>query len=249
VSVRLVDRGITAVLLDIEGTTTPLAFVRDVLFPYAHTHLPAWIARHRQDEGFAALILRFEAERAEDVRRGEPVPEWRSSTPEAQDASLQAYAGWLMARDRKSPALKWLQAQVWEEGFQSGVLRGEVFDDVPRAIRRWHEAGLVVAIYSSGSELAQRRLFSSTADGDLTPYVTAYFDTAVGAKREAESYRRIAVALGRSAQEILFVSDVVEELEAAYAAGCHGVLSLRPGNALQPDGGGFDGVRTFDDLE
>jgi len=140
----------------------------------------------------------------------------------------------LMDSDSKDPELKELQGRIWEDGYNRGELAGHVFEDVPRAFRRWHDRGVPIAIYSSGSVLAQRRLFESTADGDLTPLLTAFFDTGVGAKRETGSYARIAERVGLAPGAVTFVSDVVAELDAARSAGMRTVLSLRPGNSPQP---------------
>ena len=153
-----------------------------------------------------------------------------------------------MDRDRKSPALKELQGHIWERGYQEGRLRGQVYPDVPAAIRRWRDAGLVVAIYSSGSELAQRRLFESTEHGDLTPVLSAFFDTRVGPKMESESYTRIAERLGLRPNEILFISDVTKELAAARGAGLAAILSVRPGNPVQPDSDQYEQVQTFEGI-
>jgi enolase-phosphatase E1 len=153
-----------------------------------------------------------------------------------------------MDRDRKSPGLKLAQGLIWEDGYQGGELRGQVYDDVPPAMRAWRDAGLDIAIYSSGSELAQRRLFESVPDGNLTPMIRAFFDTRVGAKVEPASYVRIAEALGRAPGEILFVSDVTRELAAARAAGLQVVLSLRPGNATQADAAAYRAIRSFLEL-
>ena len=225
-TVDLARRGIRAVLLDIEGTTTPIAFVHEELFGFARARLHEYLLAHQGSAALSDVEQRLRMEHAADLARGETPPPWT----EPASSALEAYARWLMARDRKSPGLKLLQGQIWEEGYQSGVLRGQVFEDVPRAIRRWHDAGVTIAIYSSGSELAQRRLFESTEQGDLTPCLTAFFDTAVGAKIASDSYGRIAQALGLTPAEILFVSDVVSELDAARAAGLPVVLSIRPGN-------------------
>ena len=140
-----------------------------------------------------------------------------------------------MDQDRKSPGLKLLQGQIWDEGYRSGELKGEVFADVAPALRRWRDAGVAVAIYSSGSELAQRLLFGSTASGDLTPLLARFFDTTVGAKQAAESYRRIARELGIPPDRMLFISDVTTELDAAHSAGCQVLLCVRPGNRPQPN--------------
>ena len=236
-TIRLAEHGLGAVLLDIEGTTTPIAFVHDVLFPYARTRLGAYLTAHDGDPDVAEVRRRLADEHAEDARTGhEPPP---LELP---------YLTWLMDRDRKSPALKLLQGVIWEEGYQAGELRGQVYPDVPDAIRRWRAAGLDVAIYSSGSVLAQRRLFESTPAGDLTPLFTAFFDTAVGAKITASSYLHIAEALGRSPAGIVFVSDVTRELAAAREAGLQVALSLRPGNAAQPDAATYDQIRSFDEI-
>jgi enolase-phosphatase E1 len=153
-----------------------------------------------------------------------------------------------MDRDRKSPALKLLQGHIWERGYRDGELQGHVFPDVVPAIRGWRDAGLDVAIYSSGSVLAQRLLFGSTAEGDLTPLFRAFFDTAAGAKTSSDSYAGIAAALDRRAAEVLFISDVTAELSAARSAGLHVVLSLRSGNPTQPNAAEFESIRGFDEV-
>jgi enolase-phosphatase E1 len=158
-----------------------------------------------------------------------------------------AYVEYLMDRDRKSPGLKLLQGLIWKEGYQRGELKGEVFPDVPPALRRWRAGGAAVAIYSSASELGQRLLFANTAYGDLTPLLSGFFDTSVGAKREETSYRHIATELRLPPSQILFVSDVTAELDAAHAAGCDVRLCVRPGNHAQP-AHGYRVIRDFDQL-
>jgi enolase-phosphatase E1 len=209
------------VLLDIEGTTTPIAFVHEVLFPYARAHMSKYLKQH------------WSSQDVRRVRRRLAEEQGRLDDTEGREA-VEAYALWLMDRDRKSPGLKLLQGLIWEDGYQAGVLRGQVFEDVPGAMRTWKASGIDIAIYSSGSELAQRRLFQSSESGDLSPLVTAFFDTGVGAKVEPESYTQIVAALQRQPPEILFVSDVVAELAAAKTAGLAAVLSHRPGNPAQP---------------
>jgi enolase-phosphatase E1 len=194
-----------------------------------------------------ALAHELAQEHAEEIRRGEAAPSWPEPHP-ASAAPYVDYLTWLMDRDRKSPALKRLQGWIWEEGYQAGQLRGEVYPDVPRALRRWRAAGVSVSIYSSGSELAQRRLFESTGDGDLTPLVSRFFDTAVGNKRDPASYGRIARELGERPADILFVSDVTAELAAAREAGYQTRLSVRDGNPPQPDDQAYDTIRSFDEV-
>jgi enolase-phosphatase E1 len=241
----LVARGVSALLLDIEGTTTPIAFVYDVLFPFARSHLHGWIQQHRRTLEFDALASALEAEYRDVSTADAEVPPW---DVDARERSVEQFALWLMDRDRKSPALKQLQGMLWAQGYREGILRGVVFPDVAPAIRRWHDAGLFVAIYSSGSELAQRLLFESTEHGDLTPYIGAFFDTAVGSKREPGSYSRIAVRLGRTPREVLFISDITGELRAAQAAGLQVVMSVRPGNRRTEADSPFAQITTFDEL-
>ena len=184
-------------LLDIEGTTTPIAFVTDTLFPYARARLVSFLSR----EGRADEASAFLAE---------------------------------MDRDSKSTELKAVQGRIWEDGYRSGELTGTVFGDVPRAFARWQSAGTSIAIFSSGSVLAQQWLFRRSSAGDLTPFIAQYFDTEVGPKRDPASYARIAATVALPPSSITFVSDVVGELDAARAAGMQTIMSLRPGNHPQP---------------
>ena len=239
-------RGVEAVVLDIEGTTTPLSFVHDVMFPYARAHLDAFVADTANEKVVADVSARLEQERTAEVDTS--APEWHASTAEERRSSLVSYVAWLMERDRKSPGLKTLQGHIWAEGYRRGALRGVVYDDVPPALERWHAAGITLAIYSSGSVLAQQLIFSTTAAGDLTKYFSHYFDTAVGAKRSSDSYAHIAMALAIAPSRILFVSDVEEELAAARLAGLQVVLAVRSDQAT-PRGTCADQIiRTFADL-
>jgi enolase-phosphatase E1 len=236
-------------LLDIEGTTTPIAFVYGVLFPYARTALADWCRRHAASPEYERVRALLAREHAADRARGERVPSWQDDTAADASRSLQAYACWLMDADRKSPGLKLLQGLIWEEGYHAGALSGVVYPDVAPALRRWHADGIRIAVYSSGSEQAQRRLFASTADGDLTPIVEAFFDTAVGAKIEPASYTTIASRLDVAPRHILFVSDVTAELSASVRAGCRAILCVRAGNRPQPDAGAYRQIQGLDELD
>lgn len=224
--------GIEIILLDIEGTTTPIAFVHDVLFSYARRTLHEFLIKTWASTAVQSAVTMLAAELARDVAGdvsvSASVGAW--PTPPSPKA-VEAYALWLMDRDRKSPGLKALQGLIWERGYREGALSGELFADVAPAFAAWRSRGIRIAIYSSGSVLAQKLLFSTTAAGDLTPSIDAFFDTAVGAKGEAASYARIASAMHVEPSRILFVSDVVAELNAAAAVGCRTALSVRPGNA------------------
>jgi enolase-phosphatase E1 len=177
-----------AILTDIEGTVSPIAFVRDVLFPYARARLPAFC-----ESGAPAL---------------DEVPE----------PKLETLLGW-MDRDAKITALKAIQGLLWEEGYRSGAITAALYPDVAPALRRWSKAGLRLFVYSSGSVAAQKLLFGHTPAGDLTPLFQGFFDTRVGPKREAGSYKLIAQGANISPAELLFLSDVEAELDAAAAAG------------------------------
>jgi enolase-phosphatase E1 len=144
--------------------------------------------------------------------------------------SAAAYIHWLIDRDRKSTPLKSIQGRIWEEGYFAGELLSQVFDDVPPAFARWRQQNKQICIYSSGSVLAQKLLFGHTTFGDLTKYISHYFDTTIGRKVDSSSYRRIADSLGLAPSEIIFASDVVAELDAAAEVGMKTVLSIRPGN-------------------
>jgi enolase-phosphatase E1 len=212
--------GVDVVLLDIDGTTTPISFVYDTLFPYARKRLRPFLALTRDDREVARALALLGEERDADP---------------AADASsdFASYAEQLMDRDSKSSGLKALQGLIWNVGYGSGALHGAVFDDVPKALRRWRASGIRTAIYSSGSVLAQKLIFSTTKFGDLTSDLDGFFDTHVGTKRDPASYRAIAKQLGSDPHRILFVSDIMPELTAAAAAGCQVALIVRPGNATQ----------------
>ena len=219
-----------AIVLDIEGTTTPVSFVYETLFPYARQHLHAYLDRCGVSP---QLFDRFREEH--DSRRGgrsqRSGMERRSAA--ARLASIEAYAGWLMDRDRKSTALKELQGLIWEDGYRFGALEGAVFADVAAALARWRAGRRsTVAIFSSGSVLAQKLLFGFSTAGDLTPFIDRHFDTTTGAKTEAESYRRIAEAI-RVSLLLRCCSSPTSRASSMRPRppGCRSCLAIRPGNA------------------
>lgn len=241
------NQAIRAILLDIEGTTTPIDFVYKVLFPYANAHAKEFLRKNISSADVRSDVAALRKDHAEDVRAGQSPPAWSADSQEAEVASAVAYIEWLTAKDRKSTALKSIQGRIWEEGYRDGELRSQVFDDVPPALRRWHEQKKTVSIFSSGSVLAQRLLFAHTSDGDLTPFLSQYFDTTTGSKTKGESYSSIAQALGRSPSEVLFISDVVGELDAAKSAGMQTLLCERAGN--RPQGkNDHQVIRRFDEV-
>lgn len=237
-----------AFLLDIEGTTTPIDFVYKTLFPYARTHVKDYLAAHLSSAQVRADIDCLLEENAEDMRRALGAPKLEGPIERLSIEDIVAYVHWLMDRDRKTTPLKSLQGKIWEAGYNSGDLTSEVFEDVPRAFNRWREQGIGIYIYSSGSVLAQKLLFASTQFGDLTSFISEYFDTQIGAKKDAESYRRIAAAIKLQPSEILFVSDVTDELDSATSAGLEALLCVRAGNHTQTDAANYTAVHSFDEI-
>ncbi len=200
------------ILTDIEGTTSSISFVKDVLFPYARQALPTFV-RHQGHEPEVRRWLDAAAVDAGSV---------------CQDSVLvEVLQGWI-DEDRKHPALKALQGMIWESGYRNGDYTAHIYPDAEVALRAWHAAGHPLYVYSSGSVAAQKLLFEHSSAGDLRSLFSGYFDTAVGGKREVHSYRAILDALQIPAQEVVFLSDVVEELDAAREAGLATVLLDRP---------------------
>jgi enolase-phosphatase E1 len=240
--------GIEGILLDIEGTTTPIAFVFDVLFPYARRHLRRHLDQHATSPEYHQLFDGLRDEYMSDREAGEPVPSWVDDPAAARVASIASYCDWLMERDRKSTPLKELQGRIWKEGYERGELVSQVFADVPVALSRWSARNVQIGIFSSGSALAQQLLFRHSSAGDLTGFLRWYFDTTVGAKTKSESYRRITTTMELPAGAILFVSDVVSELDAARDAGMQTALSIRAGNKRPPRAHDHRVVETFEGL-
>ena len=222
---------VRAILLDIEGTTTPIDFVTKTLVPYASRKLEGFLRENAADREVLALIEELGAQHELDTQNGLKPPSWRSDSAEERLRSGAAFGQWLIARDSKCTPLKALQGKIWQLGYAGGELEGEVYPDVPAAFERWSQQGKLICIYSSGSVLAQQLLFGSVATGDLTGYIKAFFDTRVGAKAEVESYRKIAAAVSCEPRQVLFVSDAMKEIEAARAAGMQALLCVRGARA------------------
>ena len=200
-----------AIVTDIEGTTSSLSFVKDVLFPYARAALPDFVARHAQEPAVRKLL--------DDARA-------IAGTPLDNATLATEMQRWIDA-DRKLTPLKALQGLIWETGYRRGDFRGHVYADAVAKLREWHARGIPLYVYSSGSVHAQKLLFAHTEFGDLTPLFSGYFDTEVGPKREADSYRRIAQHIGIAPARIAFLSDIAPELAAARAAGMRTVYVVR----------------------
>jgi len=205
------------ILMDIEGTTTPISFVHDVLFPFSKSRLASFLHDHSQDP-----ILLPWATRCQDTVEEE---EGKRPTYEELTAVLLRW----IEQDRKHPGLKAIQGIIWEEGYRTGAFTAELYDDVRPCLKQWRDRGIGLGVFSSGSEQAQRLLFEHTPQGDLTSYFSHFFDTRVGGKRERSAYLAISEAIGYSPSTMLFLSDVEGELDAAAAAGLHTAHIARPG--------------------
>lgn len=237
---------IESILLDIEGTTTPIDYVYKTLFPYARARVDDYLDKHASNEEVRAMIAALSEEHAADTRNALEPPSLSDDSPEAKLRSIKAYVHWLMDRDRKSTPLKSLQGMIWESGYQNGAIRSQVYADVPPNLKRWHDLNKTISIFSSGSVLAQKLLFAHTTAGDLTKFIRDYFDTRIGSKTDVESYRQIVGALGFLPSAIIFVSDVSAELDAARRAGMHTLLCMRPGNRPQPATSTHEVIKSFD---
>lgn len=232
------------ILLDIEGTTSSVRFVYDVMFPLVRRDLAAFLERQWDD---AEVRLACE-QMAHDASRTS-LEVWCGADTIRQRETVQAEVLRLMDGDVKATGLKQLQGLIWRRGFESGELRAHLYPDVPACLRAWRGAGFDLRIYSSGSVQAQHLFFGHTEYGDLLSLFSGHYDTSVGAKREVSSYQKIAVDFELDAAEILFLSDVVAELDAALAAGMQTGLCLRPGNANVPPGHGHVEMESFLELE
>ncbi|KAK9209194.1 hypothetical protein WN944_001558 [Citrus x changshan-huyou] len=261
------------IVLDIEGITTPISFVSEVLSPYAHDnvgkHLSVTYDTAETEDDIKLLRSQVEDDLKQGVAGPVPIPPGDSGKEEVI-AALVANVDAMIKADRKITALKQLQGHIWRTGFDSNELVGEVFDDVPEALEKWHSLGTKVYIYSSGSRLAQRLIFGNSNYGDLRKYLSGFFDTAVGNKRETRSYVEITNSLGvDKPSEILFVTDVYQEATAAKAAGkelfvissfrwldagalslkgLEVVISIRPGNGPLPENHGFKTINSFTEI-
>lgn len=236
------------VLLDIEGTTTPIDFVYKTLFPYASRNFDSFLDERFEEPEIRALLRDLKAEHSKDVAAGFAPPAW---TTDAKDQlrACDAYLQWLMARDSKCTPLKSLQGKIWQRGFESGELHGEVYADVPPAFARWRRQGRDIAIYSSGSVLAQKLLFSTVRDRDLTREIAAFFDTEVGGKTATASYTKIAASMAKAPREFIFLSDAEKEVQAALAAGMFAALCDRASSPAQISAkDSAETITTFDEV-
>ena len=221
---------IDSILTDIEGTTSSLSFVRDVLFPYSRTHLPAFIKAHAQDP-----LIQKELEAINQLK----------GAVLSQEEAIDQLLTWI-EQDQKVTPLKALQGLIWEAGYEQGDFHGHLYEDAARMLKVWASQGLKLYVFSSGSIKAQKLLFGHTEEGDLSPLFSDFFDTRIGSKQDPEAYRAIARATRQPASSILFLSDIGTELDAARAAGMATTQLIRENQPTHSEQHAV--AKTFDDI-
>jgi enolase-phosphatase E1 len=221
------------ILMDVEGTTTSISFVHDILFPYSERRISSYVAAHKSEENVKIILAETKKTIAEEKQ-----------IQINDEQSIEQLIEWIKI-DRKHPALKKLQGLIWSKGYRSGELKGHIYEDVPEMLEKWKKAGLVMGIYSSGSVEAQRDLFGYSIYGDLNLFISKNFDITIGHKRDQDSYRNISQKLSLDPKEILFLSDISEELDAAKKIGFQTIQLVRLGNIPST---GHDQVKTFKEI-
>ena len=234
------------ILLDIEGTTSSVRFVYDVMFPFVRDHLQDYLQSHWSDTALQEACCQIAADAGH-----RSIDEWfraRADDPHACCRLVQDEVLGQMDADRKATGLKMLQGLIWQAGFEGGELVAHVYDDVVPALDGWNKSNLDVRVYSSGSVKAQKLFFAHTRQGNLLDRFQGHYDTRIGSKKEASSYRQIATDFGMDACDIIFLSDVVAELDAAAEAGMKTGLSIRPENATVAEGHSHPELKTFSEI-
>ena len=238
------------ILLDIEGTTCPVSFVSEVLFPYAAREVGAYLERNATVAEIQSLIrelmVQWQGETDEEISRLRASC-MASDARDSLEIRVLPYIHWLIRTDRKVSAWKDLQGRIWQEGYARGELKAELFAEVATTLRAWERRGMQMSVYSSGSVPAQKLLYGYSSEGDLRPLFSHWFDTRIGAKQEEGSYRAIVEVIDRAADEVLFISDSVAELEAARRAGLQVLFSDREGNPRR-DPEGFPAIRSLEQV-
>lgn len=220
-------------MLDIEGTTTSIKFVKDVLFPFVRSHIHTYVHDHWAEPEFQEDVKQLRQQAQQDaVIDAVGVVQIPSNAEELEiKEKIVANVLWQMDGDRKTTALKQLQGHMWRDGYQTGQLVGHIYDDVPLALKRWSSGCSRIFIYSSGSVEAQKLLFGSTTHGNFLQFIAGHYDTKIGAKVKSDSYQRISEDIGCAAGDILFLTDIPKEAVAAKKAGLQVKLVVRPGNS------------------
>jgi enolase-phosphatase E1 len=249
----VIDLEVQAIVVDIEGTVSSIQFVHEVMFPFASQAAERFLQDRWQDAEVQKAIDQMAQDCSGQTSFSSPVVgvgwTWNPEIPVT--GRPMAVAEWvrrLIAEDSKTTGLKQLQGMIWKDGFHAGLLTAPLFPDVPPALQRWSDQGLQLAVYSSGSIAAQKLFFQHTSTGNLASLFSSHFDTTTGGKRSSGSYRVIAERLERDASQLLFLSDVYEELTAAKEAGWQVIAVVRPGNAPLPPNCPFPAIESFHQL-
>ena len=244
---------VQAIVVDIEGTVSSIQFVHEVMFPFASQAAERYLLDRWEDAEVQQAIEQMAKDWSGKTSFSTPVDggSWRWNPEVPVTGRPLAVAQWvrqLIAEDSKTTGLKHLQGLIWKDGFHAGLLTAPLFPDVPPALQRWSDQGLQLAVYSSGSIAAQKLFFQHTNFGNLLPLFSGHFDTTTGGKRSSRSYRAIAERLERNPSQLLFLSDVHEELTAAKEAGWQAIAVVRPGNAPLPPNCSIPAIQSFDEL-
>lgn len=245
--------GVRSIVFDIEGTTTPLSFVKDTLFPYVRNNIDSFLEKNFESadvqKSIAGLREQASKEKEEKVEGVIEIPSGDASKEDVIKA-VSENVKWQMDDDRKTTELKALQGLIWIDAYESKAVKGELFEDVGPMLKMLAEEGIKLYVYSSGSIQAQKLLFANSSQGDLTDVFSGHFDTTTGSKTDSESYKKIATEIGNEPKCILFLTDIPKEAEAAVAAGLRSALVIRPGNADLTDEHlqNFACIERFDEL-
>ncbi|RNA43857.1 enolase-phosphatase E1 [Brachionus plicatilis] len=245
-----IGESVDTILTDIEGTTTSISFVKDILFPYIRSNLESYLTKNFDDDQCREdLRLLINQSRSDFLSFGHQVPQIKENFENKTELIESALANikWQMDQDRKAKPLKQLQGHMWQLAYKNGTVKGHVYEDVVPAFERWISKGFKIYIYSSGSVEAQKLLFSYSDKGNLLKYFSGHFDTNVGLKTESQSYLNILNSLGKSGEKVLFLTDLVREAEAATQAGIN-VCVLRREDNPDKERKQFDCVNSFDEI-
>lgn len=240
-----------SIICDIEGTTSSIRFVKDTLFPYALKNVEEYLKANWNEDATKTVVAALR-EQAEEDKKAELEGALTIPAGDSEDIipDIVKYVEWQTSRDAKTGSLKTLQGLIWAKGYKDGSIKGHVYEDVSKALAQWTEGGRKVYIYSSGSVDAQKMLFEHSEQGDLVKYLAGHYDTKLGAKTEKDSYEALLKNIEASAEEALFLTDVVAEAKAAKEAGLNVVVLDRPGNAelSEDDRKEFTVVSSFADI-
>ena len=244
---KSIPHGTRVILLDIKGTTTPESFFRVTLNEYMKENLLEFLERFHSIPEIKSNLADLKRMHSDEIRAGEKPPAWNAGDRQSDLKCIVEYCSWLIDHDSTAPPLRYLEDFVWEEGYRTGKLHGEVYPEMPDVLARWKSMGLKICVYASGSVFSQQLIFGSTKYGDLMPLIKGFFDISVGTKDSTGSYSRIAGILKVKPEEIIYFSASISELKAARKAGMKVVLMERD-TALGSNDEELESISDFSDL-